>query len=71
MSDRVYYDRDVIELMGRERFARVVDLDRHHHNDEGARYWLEPDLLECEQILDWEDGRRKKGRQGATPDGPE
>jgi hypothetical protein len=70
MSDGVYYDRDVIELMGRERFWRVVELDRHHHDDRGRRWWSWDDLLECEGILDWEDGM-EEGRQDATPDGPE
>jgi hypothetical protein len=69
MADGVYYDRDVIELMGRERFPRIVELDRHHHDDRGRRYWLEADLVECEGILDFEDG--KGGSRDATPDCPE
>jgi hypothetical protein len=71
MADGVYYDRDVILLMGYTRFWRVVELDRHHHDDRGRRYWLEADLQECEGILDFEDGIDEGGRRDATPDGPE
>jgi hypothetical protein len=71
MSGGLYYDRDVISLMGRERHARVIALDRHHHDDRGRRYWTWEELEECEGILDWEDGIEQEGRQAGTPDDPE
>jgi hypothetical protein len=71
MADGVYRDRDVVELMGSDRFRRVVELDRHHHDDEGRRYWSWDELVECEGILDFEDGIDEGDRRDATLDGPE
>jgi hypothetical protein len=71
MADVVYRDRDVIELMGRERWARVIALGRHHHDDRGRRWWTWEELEECEGILDFEDGIEDEGRRDATPGAPE
>jgi hypothetical protein len=71
MADGVYRDRDVIELMGRERFWRVVELDRHHHDDKGRRYWSWDELVECEGILDFEDGIEEGDHRDTTPGGLE
>jgi hypothetical protein len=71
MSGEQFFDRDVIVLMGRERHARAVALDRHHYDDRGRRVWTWEALEECEGILDWEDGIDEGGRRDASPDGPE
>jgi hypothetical protein len=72
MADGVYYDRDVITLMGRERWARVITLGRHRQDDRGRRWWTWEELEECEGILNFEDGiGDEEGRQDATPDAPE
>jgi hypothetical protein len=70
MSGELYYDRDVSMLMGRERHARVVALGRHHHDDRGRRWWSWDELLECEGIIDFEDGIEEEDGRDDTPDHP-
>jgi len=50
MPGELFYDRDAIVLVGRERFARLVSLGRHHHDDRGRRYWTEEDLEEALEL---------------------